>query len=72
MCLLVPGKIIEIKENEAIVDYDLEKRKGIIIDEDSNYRVGDYVMIQGGFLVQKVEEKEAREALELYKKAVNQ
>jgi hydrogenase assembly chaperone HypC/HupF len=72
MCLLVPGKIIEIKDNEALVDYDLEKRKGVIIDADSNYQVGDYVMIQGGFLVQKVEEKEAKQALELYKKAVNQ
>lgn len=78
MCLNVPGKIIEIKNNEATVDYDIEKRKGIIIDDenseddDASYKVGDYVIIQGGFLVQKIGEKEAKDALELYKKAISQ
>ncbi len=70
MCLLVPGKIIEIRGTEATVDYDVEKRKGVIIEGD--YSVGDYVMIQGGFLVEKVEEKEAKAALELYKEAVKE
>ena len=71
MCLLVPGKIVEINDNEAIVDYDVEKRKGVIIDDDADYKIGDYVMIQGGILVQKIEEKEAKSALELYKEALS-
>ncbi len=68
MCLLVPGKIIKIEKDEAIVDYDIEKRKGMLLDE--GYNVGDYVMIQGGIIVQKIPEKDARSALELYKKAI--
>ena len=68
MCLLVPGKIIKIEKDEAIVDYDIEKRKGMLLDE--GYNVGDYVMIQGGIIVQKILEKDARSALELYKKAI--
>ena len=68
MCLLVPGKIIKIEGDKATVDYDVEKRDGMILEDE--YNVGDYVMIQGGFIVQKVLEKDARNALELYKKAI--
>lgn len=72
MCLAVPGKIISIKGNEAIVDYELEQRKGMILDPESNeFSVGDYAIIQGGFLVQKIEEKEAQQALQLYKESFN-
>ncbi len=68
MCLAVPGKIIEIKKEFAVVDYGLEKRKGKLIEK--SYSKGDYVIIQGGIVVQKVEKKEAEEALRLYKGAV--
>ena len=68
MCLSVPGKIIEIKKGIATVDYGIEKRKGKIIEE--NYKKGDYVIIQGGIVAQKVEKKEAEEALELYKHSI--
>jgi len=69
MCLAVPGKIIEIKEDKAVIDYDIEKRNVMLLDE--GYNVGDYVIVQGGFVVDKVEEKEAKNALELYKNALN-
>ena len=69
MCLAVPGKITEIKDDVATVDYGLEKRKGKVIEK--NYKEGDYVIIQGGIVIQKVEKKEAEEALRLYKKAVS-
>ena len=69
MCLAVPGKIIGIKDNEAIVDYELEQRKGLIIDGD--FKEGDYVIIQGGVVMQKVEEHEAKQALALYKESFN-
>ena len=68
MCLAVPGKIVKIEGNQAIVDYDLEKRKGVILEDE--YNVGDYVIIQGGFVCQKIPEKEAKSALDLYKKAI--
>jgi hydrogenase expression/formation protein HypC len=70
MCLAVPGKIIKIDQGEATVDYDVEKRKGALIEDD--YSVGDYVIIQGGIVVQKIEEKEAIQALQLYKNALKE
>ncbi len=68
MCLAVPGKIIEIKNGIATVDYGTEKRKGKIIDKD--YKKGDYAIVQGGIVVQKISKKEAEQALKLYMKSV--
>jgi hydrogenase expression/formation protein HypC len=69
MCLAVPGKIIEIKKDTAVVDYGIEKRNGKILE--NNYNNGDFVIIQGGIVIQKVEKKEAEEALELYKENIS-
>ncbi len=69
MCLAVPGKIVEISGDKAIVDYELEKRSATIIEHE--FSVGDFVIVQGGFVVSKVAEKEARSALDLYKQAVS-
>jgi len=68
MCLAVPGKIIEIKKDEVVVDYDIEKRKGKLIDK--GYKVGDYVIIQGGIVIEKIPKNEAIDALKLYKQSL--
>ncbi|MFH1073263.1 MAG: HypC/HybG/HupF family hydrogenase formation chaperone [Nanoarchaeota archaeon] len=69
MCLAVPGKIVKITKDKAIVDYGIEKRTGKLINNE--FKLNDYVIIQGGIVVTKVEKKEAEEALKLYKEAVN-
>jgi len=56
MCLAVPGKIIEIKNDVAVVDYGTEKRKGKIVEGD--YQVGDHVIIQGKIVLEKIPESE--------------
>ncbi len=68
MCLAVPGKIIAIADGVATVDYDVEKRFGKIIDGD--YAVGDYVIISGGIVIDKIPQDEAQEALAAYALAV--
>ena len=68
MCLAVPGKIIKISQDKATVDYGTEKRVATIIDDE--YALGDYVIVQGKIVITKVSEKEAKEALKLYTKAL--
>lgn len=70
MCLAVPGKIIKIKDDIATVDYELETRIGKLIE--TGYAVGDYVIIQGSIIVAKVEEQQAREALQSYKESMTE
>ncbi len=64
MCLAFPGKIIEIKDDIATVDYGSEKRKAKLVKD---FKVGDYVLVSAGLAIQKVPEKEAIEALKLIK-----
>ena len=66
MCLAIPGKIIEIKDDLAVVDYGSEKRTGRIVDGD--YKVGDYVVIQGGLVIEKIPEDQARDWAEAFSK----
>ena len=69
MCLLVPGKIISIVDALATIDYGTEQRTGVIVEGD--YAVGDYVLIQGGIILQKVPGKEAERSLNLYREAIS-
>ncbi|HDN95634.1 MAG TPA: HypC/HybG/HupF family hydrogenase formation chaperone [Thermoplasmatales archaeon] len=64
MCLAVPAKVIEIKENKAKVDYG-----GIIRDVDIslvNVKPGDYVIVHAGFAIQVLNEKDAKETLRIF------
>jgi len=65
MCFAIPGKIIAIKGDSAIVDYFGEKRNVKIISGD--YKVGDYVFVSAKIIVQKIPEKEAIESLKIIK-----
>ena len=68
MCLLVPGRIISIDGENATVDYGSEKRIGRLIEP--GYAVGDYALIQGGFVIAKVDSQEAEDSLRAYTQAL--
>jgi len=69
MCLAIPGKIVEIVDEEnqiAKVEVGGVRRNvniGMLDKEDA--RIGDYVLIHVGFAMSKIDEKEAHETLRL-------
>lgn len=63
MCLAIPGKIISIKEDTATVDYGSEKRDARIVEGD--YSIGDFVIVQGRIVVEKVPAEQVQGWLEL-------
>jgi hydrogenase expression/formation protein HypC len=67
MCLGIPGRVIEIEKNVAKVDVGGLVRD-ISIELCPEVSVGEYVLIHTGFAIQKVDEKEAEETLELLRK----
>lgn len=67
MCLGIPGRVIEIEKNVAKVDVGGLLRE-ISIELCPEVSVGEYVLVHTGFAIQKVDEKEAEETLELLKK----
>ena len=64
MCLGIPGKIVEIEKNVAKVDVGGVSRD-ISLDLCPDVSVGEYVLIHTGFAIQKVDEEEAKETLDL-------
>jgi len=68
MCLAIPIKVLELKNNKAIVDYMGEKRE---VDSQlvKDIEIGDYAIISNGFLIKKVSAKEAEEIFNIIKGA---
>ena len=69
MCLAIPGKIVEIVDEEnhiAKVDVGGVRRNvntGMLDEE--GVRIGDYVLIHVGFAMSKIDEEEAEETLRM-------
>lgn len=68
MCLGVPGKIIEIEDNEGLrmakVDFGGIFREACL-DFVPEAQIGDYCVIHVGFAISLLSEEEAMETLEL-------
>jgi hydrogenase expression/formation protein HypC len=64
VCLGIPGKVIEIEKDVAKVDVGGLLRD-VSLDLCPDVSVGEYVLIHTGFAIQKVDEEEAKETLEL-------
>jgi len=66
MCLAIPGKIVSIDGNTAVVDFDGIKQE-VIIALVLNPEVGKYVIIHAGYAIEQMEEKDAMESIEQWK-----
>lgn len=64
MCLAVPGKVLERDAHMATVDMAGVKRQ-VSLDLVDNVSEGDYVLVHVGFALQKIDEQEAVETLEM-------
>ncbi len=67
MCLGIPAKVLEIEKNVAKVDVGGLSRD-VSIDLCPDVSVGEYVLVHTGFAIEKVDEKEAEETLDLLRK----
>jgi len=62
MCLAVPAKVVEEREGKAVVEQFGQRR--LVFNNVVNARKGEFVLVQQGFVVEVLEEAEARAALE--------
>ena len=56
MCVALPGKVIEIKDRDAVVDFNgnqVTARTGLV-----DVKVGDYVLVHAGCVIQKVTQQD--------------
>lgn len=66
MCYAIPGEVIGLSAKNTLVNYFGETKK--IINEFTNIKVGDFVYAQGGYLINKIPKKEAKEILKFWEK----
>lgn len=71
MCLGIPGKIVEIVDEDLMLakaDVGGVRRNiniGLVHYEDQKVEPGDWVLIHVGFAMSKIDETEARSTLEV-------
>jgi hydrogenase expression/formation protein HypC len=68
MCLGIPGRVIEIRDDgvlpTGIVDFGgIRKEACLVYTPDA--AVGDYVIVHVGFAISRVDETEARRTLDV-------
>jgi len=63
MCLAIPGRILEIDGNSALIDFDGIKQK-VIIALIQNPERGKYVIVHAGYAIEMMNEKDALESIE--------
>ena len=63
MCVALPGKVIEIKDRDAVVDFSgnqVTARAGLV-----DVKIGDYVLVHAGYVIQKVTQQDMEEMKKL-------
>ncbi len=66
MCLAIAAKVVELKENgkKVVVEQGTVQREVLNMIKAKK---GEFVLVQQGFAVEKISEKEARETFEALK-----
>jgi len=66
MCLTIPAKVISKKANNKVI-IDFNNRKEEADARLVDVRVGDYVLVSNGYIIQKIEAKEAERIFKILK-----
>jgi hydrogenase expression/formation protein HypC len=65
MCLAIPAKVVEIRDDVAHVDFG----EGVLREVNIalvEAQVDDYVLVHAGYAIQVIDRKEAKETLRLW------
>jgi hydrogenase expression/formation protein HypC len=65
MCLAIPAKVLDIKDNVATVDFGGVSRPVRVDLVEA--KIGDYVIVHTGYAISVLDEAEAQESLKLWK-----
>lgn len=72
MCLGVPGRIVEIHDNEAVVDFFGVLRRVRLELVDQPVQPGDYVLNHVGFAIRRIPEDDIDGTLKMYEELLRE
>lgn len=67
MCLAIPAKVVELKDDSLATVDILGVTRDISVDLTPQAGVGDYVLVHAGFAIEVVDEQFAQETIDLIK-----
>ena len=70
MCVAVPGKVIKVYEDEALVEF-IESKKKVNIALINDVKVGDYLLIHVGIAIEKIDKDEGEKTVEIFKSMIS-
>ncbi len=69
MCLSIPSKVVKIDTELNIATVDtmgVQRTAGLNLMEEGSIKIGDYVLLHIGFIMNKIDEEDAMESLQVY------
>jgi len=74
MCLSIPSKVVKIDTELNIATVDtmgVQRTAGLDLMEEGSVKIGDYVLLHIGFIMNKINEEDALESLRVYKEILD-
>jgi len=74
MCLSIPSKVVKISEDKTMCTVDtmgVQRDANLMMMEDNDVKIGDYVLLHIGFVMNKIDETEALASIKTYKEILD-
>jgi hydrogenase expression/formation protein HypC len=70
MCLSIPSKVVKISDDKTMCTVDtmgVQRDANLMMMDDEDVKIGDYVLLHIGFVMNKIDEEEALASIDTYK-----
>jgi len=70
MCLSIPSKVVKIDKEQNIATVDtmgVQRDASLDLMQDDEVKLGDYVLLHIGFVMNKIDEEDALASIDTYK-----
>ncbi len=70
MCLSIPSKVVRISEDKTMCTVDtmgVQRDANLMMMAEGDVQIGDYVLLHIGFVMNKIDNKEALASIDTYK-----
>ena len=70
MCLSIPSKVVRVADDKTMCTVDtmgVQRDANLMMMEDDDVNIGDYVLLHIGFVMNKIDETEALASIDTYK-----
>jgi hydrogenase expression/formation protein HypC len=70
MCLSIPSKVVRISEDNTMCTVDtmgVQRDANLMMMAEGDVQIGDYVLLHIGFVMNKIDNKEALASIDTYK-----